>query len=172
MRTRDGRPITLRPAGEADRDFLLRVYASTRRDELARTSWAEPEKEAFARWQGELQDTYYREHYPTCAFQVIVIDGKEAGRFYIDRWPEEHRLVDITLLPEARGMGAGEALLRALQAEAAGAGKPLSIHVERFNPALRLYQRLGFSIVGDRGVYLFLVWRPEAAAPDASPRRD
>ena len=38
----------------------------------------------------------------------------------------------------------------------AAAGKPLRIHVERFNPALRLCERLGFREVEDRGVYLFL----------------
>jgi hypothetical protein len=46
-------------------------------------------------------------------------------------------------------------LLRRLQDEARDAGKPLRIHVERFNPALRLYERLGFTPIADRGVYLF-----------------
>ena len=49
--------------------------------------------------------------------------------------------------------------MRALQAEAAASRKPLRIHVERFNPALRLYERLGFRQVEDKGVYLFLEWR-------------
>jgi ribosomal protein S18 acetylase RimI-like enzyme len=47
------------------------------------------------------------------------------------------------------------ALVRALQAEAAASRKPLRIHVERFNPALRLYERLGFKQIADRGVYLW-----------------
>jgi len=42
------------------------------------------------------------------------------------------------------------------QREAHAAGKPLRIHVERFNPALRLSQRLGFEQIEDKGVYLFL----------------
>jgi hypothetical protein len=42
--------------------------------------------------------------------------------------------------------------LRGLRSEAAAAGKPLRTHVERFNPALRLYQRLGFRQIDDRGV--------------------
>ena len=32
----------------------------------------------------------------------------------------------------------------------------MTIHVERFNPALRLYERLGFSVAEDKGVYLLL----------------
>ena len=54
--------------------------------------------------------------------------------------------------------GIGTTLLRGLQSEAAAAGKPLRIHVERFNPALSLYHRLGFRQMDDRGVYLFMEW--------------
>jgi len=38
------------------------------------------------------------------------------------------------------------------------AGKRLRIHVERFNPALRLSARLVFRQIDDRGVYLFMEW--------------
>ena len=38
------------------------------------------------------------------------------------------------------------------------AGGLLRIRVERFNPALRLYERLGFRQIDDRGVYLFMEW--------------
>ena len=33
--------------------------------------------------------------------------------------------------------------------------------VEKFNPALRLYRRLGFANLADHGVYLELEWLPE-----------
>jgi ribosomal protein S18 acetylase RimI-like enzyme len=64
--------------------------------------------------------------------------------------------VDIALLPEYRGMGIGTRLLRDLISESEESGKPLSIHVERFNPALRLYERLDFRTVEDKGVYLLM----------------
>ena len=42
----------------------------------------------------------------------------------------------------------------------AAAGKSVSIHVELYNPALRLYERLGFQAKGqDDGVYRLMVWR-------------
>jgi hypothetical protein len=44
------------------------------------------------------------------------------------------------------------------------AGRLLRSHVERFNPALRLYGRLGFRQIDDRGVYLFMEWRVEPSA--------
>jgi ribosomal protein S18 acetylase RimI-like enzyme len=90
-----------------------------------------------------------------------VIDGEPAGRLYLFRGDREIRIVDIALLPEHRGNGAGSSLLRDVLAEADAGGKRVTIHVERANPALRLYERLGFSIAEDRGVYLFLE-RPPA----------
>jgi GNAT superfamily N-acetyltransferase len=71
---------------------------------------------------------------------------------------ESSDIADIALLPEYCNRGIGSALLRQLQAEARAARKPLRIHVERFNPALRLYERLGFRQIEDKGVYLFLEW--------------
>jgi ribosomal protein S18 acetylase RimI-like enzyme len=88
------------------------------------------------------------------------VDGRDAGRLYVARWPAEIRIMDIALLPEHRGRGIGSALLADLMAEATRASKPLTIHVERFNRAVRLYERLGFVPVADKGVYLLLQWSP------------
>ncbi len=97
-------------------------------------------------------------------FRVVVSGGRDAGRLYVDRWEREIRIMDIALLPEHHGQGAGNALLKKLQEEAAATARVLSIHVERFNPALRLYHRLGFVAAEDKGVYLLLHWTPPGAA--------
>jgi GNAT superfamily N-acetyltransferase len=104
------------------------------------------------------QAQYYREHYPDTSFDVIVLDGQPVGRLYVARWSDEIRIVDIALLPASCNRGLGTTLVRALQAEAAASRKPLRIHVERFNPALRLHERLGFQQIEDKGVYLFMEW--------------
>lgn len=71
--------ITLRPTTPEDQEFLFRVYASTREDELARVDWDEVQKERFMRMQFDAQDTYYRENYPGYEFQVILADGHPPG---------------------------------------------------------------------------------------------
>lgn len=142
-----------------DEPFLEAVYASTRAAELAMVPWTAEQKAAFCRMQFTAQDAHYRQHYPTAAYFVIEHCGQAIGRLYVDRWEKEIRIMDITLLPEHRGAGLGTRLLRALQEEARGAGKALSIHVEGFNPASRLYERLGFSMKEDKGVYLLMEWR-------------
>lgn len=151
--------ITLRPVSAADEAFLRDVYSSTRTEELAPVPWSDEEKTAFLRMQFDAQDRYYHEVYPNGAFDVILIDGEPAGRLYVNRGLDEIRIVDIAVLPAFRNRRIGTHLIGALQAEAALARKPLHIHVERFNPAMRLYERLGFQQIADRGVYMFLEWR-------------
>jgi ribosomal protein S18 acetylase RimI-like enzyme len=124
--------------------------------------WSPGEKEAFLRMQFEAQSTWYREQYVGATFDVIVVGGEPAGRLYVRRGEKEIRIIDIALLPEYRGSGIGTTLLRDLLAEADAAGKSTTIHVERMNPALGLYQRLGFAIAEDKGVYLLLERPPRA----------
>jgi ribosomal protein S18 acetylase RimI-like enzyme len=90
----------------------------------------------------------------------VLVDATPAGRLLVARWPEEIRIVDISLLPEFRGHGAGSELLGRLMAEAAADGKRLSIHVERNNRALALYERLGFRPAAETGVHLRMEWTP------------
>ncbi len=151
--------VTLRPATADDADFFYAVYASTRAEELAVTGWSEEQKTQFCRMQFTAQTTHYVRHYPVAQVSVIERAGTPAGRLYVDRTTGDIGIIDIALLPEHRGAGIGTKLLRELQDEARAAGQALSIHVEKFNPALRLYARLGFKVREDKGVYLFMEWR-------------
>jgi len=148
----------LRPVAPGDEELLYRIYASTRTEELAPVPWTAAQKEAFLRMQFGAQSRDYAANYPNAAFMVILLDGAPAGRLYVDRRQDELLIVDIALLPEHRGGGVGGAILRDLLAEAAAAGKPARIHVEHMNPALRLYERLGFRRTADQGIYLLMEW--------------
>ena len=152
------RAVALRPATPEDRELLFRVYASTREEELAPVPWPPEAKEAFLRQQFDAQDAWWRTHYPGATFEVIVVDEREAGRLYLWEGPKEIRVVDVAILPDARRGGVGTRLLGDVKARAAAAGKAVTIHVEKMNPARALYERLGFRLVEDKGLYLFLSW--------------
>lgn len=158
--------LAFRPAGDADLAFLCRLYGTTRAQELAPVPWSDAQKAAFVDQQFRAQHAHYLQHYPTVQRLVILRDGLAVGRLYLDRWAREHRIVDIALLPEHCGAGLGSALLRDLLDEAAAAGKSVTIHVEKHNPAMRLYRRLGFGPVEDKGVYDLMRW-PAADATAA-----
>lgn len=152
--------ITLRPIRPEDQPFLTAVYASTRQEELAMVPWSDEQKAAFLQMQADAQHKYYQENYLGAEFLVIFRDEQPVGRLYVHRRVDEIRIVDIALLPDHRRAGIGGGLLRQLIDEADRAGLPLTIHVEHFNPARRLYERLGFHPVSDTGVYLFMERSP------------
>lgn len=149
----------LRPAGEADLDFLYLLYASSRADEMAMLDWSKQQKEAFIRMQFDAQHLYYHEQFSTAKFDIIELDNKAIGRLYVDRRVDEIRIIDIALLPEYRGKGIGGEFMKSLIDEAASSKLSVTIHVEHNNPAMRLYQRLGFRHIRDEGVYYFMEWK-------------
>ena len=150
--------LSLRPIGESDLGFLSTLYASTRMEELAQTGWPEPAKQEFLAQQFAAQHQHYMRHYPGAEWLIVEQDGVAIGRLYFVHWALECRVIDIAFLPGARGRGFGTAALGDLIDRAGDS--IVSIHVERMNPALALYRRLGFEIAEDKGVYLLLERRP------------
>jgi ribosomal protein S18 acetylase RimI-like enzyme len=155
--------ISFRPETLEDEAFLAKLYATTRDIEMALTGWDAAQQEAFLRMQFQFQTTHYRQHYGDALFQIILRDNAPIGRIYLHYGPSQIRLMDIALLPEYRRSGIGSSILENLLREAAQLGKPVTLHVERFNPALRLYERLGFRMIEDLGINLYMEWLPPAA---------
>ncbi|MBO1316969.1 GNAT family N-acetyltransferase [Acanthopleuribacter pedis] len=162
--------IQLRPWQEHDLPLLKEVFISTRWDEFIGAGMPEEQLRPLMDQQFHAQHTHYHKAWPEADYDIILIDGEPAGRLYVDRDRKvELRIIDIALLPAFRGRGIGSRMLRELIAEAHGQGKAVRIHVEHNNPALRLYERLGFKHIDDSGVYYLMEHpAPEPATEGAS----
>jgi ribosomal protein S18 acetylase RimI-like enzyme len=147
-----------------DEPFLFEVYASTRATELALTPWNDEQRLAFVQMQFAAQRTHYQRYYPQAVHEIILRGGGPIGRSYIDRRETEIRILDLTLLPEVRGVGIGAYLLRELMREADATGRSLSIYVERFNPSLSLFERLGFAKKEEDDIYFLMERQPVSAS--------
>ena len=152
----------LRPALTEDRDFLFRLYASTRLHEIAAFGWPAAQQEAFLRMQFNAQQQWYETLYSKAEHQIIEKDNERIGRMIVLRADDAMHLVDISLLPEYRGQGIGGELMRSLINECARLGVCLRLQVLQTNPALRLYERLGFLRSGVDQMYVHMELRPEA----------
>lgn len=161
--------LRLRTSRPDDHPFLRELYASTRVDELSGVPWSDAERAHFLAMQFEAQHAHYKRYFPQAAFKVIEEGGCPIGRLYLDEWEDELRLIDIALMPEHRGRGLGTGILRDVMAVGAMRGKAVRAHVEKTNPAQRLYTRLGYTAIEDKGVYDLLEWRPVHSA--LSPHR-
>ncbi|MGP0172272.1 GNAT family N-acetyltransferase [Pseudomonas sp. NCHU5208] len=94
--------------------------------------------------QWQLQRQVFANHYPEARTEIVLIDAEPVGALTWHAGATCIRLLDIGLEAQHRGQGLGERLLRELIGQADQQGKALELAVMRHNPALRLYQRLGF----------------------------
>ena len=145
--------VTLRPVCSDDEAFVFDLFRSAHKQTFASLDIPEEENELL-RMQFIAQQSQYRGQYPDAHFDLVLKDEVAIGTLYAMRGPEEFVLIDIVLLPEQRNAGIGAQLVAPLIQQALAAGRPLKAHVHRDNPAWHLWQRLGFEMVGDEGVYL------------------
>lgn len=160
--------MTLRPEQDGDDPFLLALYRSTREAELAQIDWDEAQKSAFVQMQFNAQRHHYRHALENVGFDVILENASPIGRLYTQERVTQLHIIDIAVMPAQRGRGIGGLMLQALGYNAALAGKALGIFVEHQNPARRLYDRLGFEMIQDAGIYIEME-RPVAVALAQGP---
>lgn len=147
--------IYFRSISCSDLPLLFEIYRQTRLHELDSIEWTTEQKHHFLQMQFDAQRRHYEKVYGNDDFLLILLDNTAIGRLYIGHWKEEIRIIDISLLPQFRGAGIGTRILSDIIEQAKRQQKIVSIHVEKNNLALRLYQRLGFVAVADTGVH----WR-------------
>jgi ribosomal protein S18 acetylase RimI-like enzyme len=153
--------ITFRPETPEDREFIYRVYASTREPEMQIVPWTPEQKDQFCRQQSDAQRAHYDKAFEGTEYLIVLREGEPIGRLYLHSVNGDFRILDIALLPEHRGSGIGGMLMRELMDQAASRGEIVSIHVEQYNPAMHLYERLGFKPIEQYGIYYLMEWRPE-----------
>ena len=151
--------LEFRPVVDSDLPFLEALYASTR-DDITTVPWSAEDKRRLLSMQFHAQHEHYRRYFPRAQFDIILCQDRPVGRLYVDRTSEEHRLIDIALLPDSRGRGLGSAVIEALLEEAARARKSVRLRVEPHNPAARLYQRLGFRTIANEQLNWHMECRP------------
>jgi ribosomal protein S18 acetylase RimI-like enzyme len=148
--------VTLVDSTPGDEDFLFKVYAGVRREEVAAWGWDRAQQDGFLRMQFMAQQGGYRARFPDAVYSIIRCGGIPVGSMIVAREKGEIMLVDIALLPEHRRKGTGRRLLEGLLAESARTGLPLRLSVRRDNPSIRLYSQIGFSVVAEDDVYLMM----------------
>jgi ribosomal protein S18 acetylase RimI-like enzyme len=130
--------LTRRPATADDERFLLGLRHATMDRHLIASGLTPSEEEHLRRVRVRFD----------CA-EIVLVDGEPAGLLKVAREGARWDLIQIQFAPAFQGRGLGTRLLEDVVAEARGAGAALVLDVLKVNPARRLYERLGFVIVGE-----------------------
>ena len=142
--------FALRPALPADTEFEHLLYASTR-DDLRPLG---PEVfDGLVGMHFRAQSMSIRLDHPQAEHKIVMVQDAPVGRLIIDASSSHIEVIDVALLPEYRNCGLGTSVLHSVLAQADRLGRAIRLHVEKQSRAVRLYERLGFVICGDVGMY-------------------
>lgn len=148
--------VTRRPAERADDAFLRELFAQSRPDLAMLPSDA---RGTLLDLQFRAQHEQYAASYPRASHEILIADGVDVGRLILDRGPDSVRVVDVIVSESYRGRGIASTVLAEVLQDAERDRTPVRLAVWSANlDARRLYERLGFAVVGDGDGYLDMIW--------------
>jgi ribosomal protein S18 acetylase RimI-like enzyme len=143
--------ISHRPMTTADEVFVRQIIAEVLIEDLGAQAWPAEVRAPLVELQYRARQEGILSNYPEAVQEILTADGVTVGWLAVAKCDAEFRLIDIAVSAAFRGKGIGSARLRELTEEAEAAGTPLRLNVFAGNPAIRLYQRLGFQRIRDDG---------------------
>jgi ribosomal protein S18 acetylase RimI-like enzyme len=152
--------VTIDDLRAGEESVLFAVYAVVRGEELGMHAWEPRLRDQILRLQFDAQRGGYRGRFPGMVESLIRRDAQPIGWLMVDRTGAALRCLDIAVVSAERGRGIGTQVLRALQQEAAAAGRSIALEVLGTNTgALAFYTRLGFRAVTAGEPHVRLEWR-------------
>lgn len=146
--------IDYRQARPDDREWLFQLKSATLRDYVAQVYG----------WDDTVQRQFFDERFDPAKVRIVVAGGTDIGMLQVEEGSDALFVADIALLPEWQGRGIGTEVLRAVLRQADRLRQPVTLQVLRPNPARRLYQRLGFRVVGETAAHFLMRREPRIGA--------
>jgi ribosomal protein S18 acetylase RimI-like enzyme len=150
--------VTSRPLTNEDEPFVRGLIFAIAGAELGAAAWPEALRDSLLDMQYRARKQSLQQNFPSAEQEILLLDTEPAGWSVIDRSEDAIQLIDIAVATEMRGRGVATWRIRQLQAEAESAGRRLRLSVVVTNPAIELYQRLGFRRTGGDAVRHHMEW--------------
>jgi len=152
--------FSFRDATEADFTLLQRLHYAGMKSHVEKI-WG---------WDDDVQLGILRGRFDPRLLSVIRCGERDVGVLQVTRTPDVIRLDNILIDPAYQRHGIGSAILASLIAEATDRGISLTLSVLKPNPAKALYERVGFSAVGEDDARIYMSYRPDSAVRQDSNR--
>ncbi|MDX1520004.1 MAG: GNAT family N-acetyltransferase [Anaerolineae bacterium] len=143
--------VTLRQATMADYDFLYNLKKAALR------AYVEP----IWGWDEVRQQDLFKKKFDPAQRQIVVHDGADIGVLSVIQEENEIFLAGIEILPAYQGQGIGTGLIQRTLKNAFANGIPVRLQVLKNNPAIGLYERLGFAVVDELETHFLMRTEPE-----------
>lgn len=139
----------LRPATKSDYDFLYSLKVACLKEYVSAT-WG---------WDEAFQQRHFAKQFDPAKVQIVAVDGRDVGQLSVENRDEELFLSGIYIFPGWQNEGLGTAIIRDVLSEAKDQNRPVALQVLKVNPARRLYERLGFEVVGETTTHYHLRYK-------------
>jgi ribosomal protein S18 acetylase RimI-like enzyme len=140
--------LRLREATPDDREFLYDLHCASLKDYIIET-WG---------WDETWQRRHFDEHFAPKRRQIIRLKSREIGAIGVSERDADILIDYIALYPEYQRQGIGTDLIKGIIHQGVVARKPVRLRVLRTNPAVRLYERLGFLVEKESNTHIRMVF--------------
>jgi ribosomal protein S18 acetylase RimI-like enzyme len=160
----DPPPCTFRPMTSDDEPFVKDLYGITLRRQMPLEALGLSPEQLAAVLEHQYQSMmlHYNSNYPWAEISIVVRNGVDAGRLIIIEFEDEVRLGDLMILPEHQNNGICTYIMRKYLAKGIETNRKIRLHVEKPNPAVRLYEREKFVIIEDLSSHWLMEYRGDS----------
>jgi GNAT superfamily N-acetyltransferase len=145
--------IAFRPARSQDFDYCKRIY-------FGEMGWIIRELHLDERAQAES----FQKQWNQAQVRIITLQGTDIGWLQTFAQDDALFLAQLFIEPHHQRRGIGTEVMKRLINEAAGVNQPIRLDVVKINPALRLYERLGFRVSGQDDRKFYMMRDPDTTA--------
>ena len=131
--------LSSRSASKADYNFLWNLHVATMKEYVDKT-WG---------WVDDFQEAKFRKNFDPTLLEIIQSEETPIGYISVERRPDLILLISIEITPSFQRQGIGTRLIRGLLVEGHEKNHAVQLYVLKVNPARKLYERLGFHVVGE-----------------------
>lgn len=155
--------VQLRHAVAKDEDFLLQLYLATQPIETTNWNMSAAAREQLLQMQFRGRKLTYAAQYPDAEDLILCLNEegeveRRVGRHLVIRQEDAILGIDLAILPAYQNQGIGRLVLQGVQRQCAQEGLKFRLQVLHTNPARRLYDRLGFTMVSQDLLYAQMEW--------------
>jgi ribosomal protein S18 acetylase RimI-like enzyme len=108
------------------------------------------------------QEVGFKKEWDSAQVRIVAVDGVDVGWLQTGTQDDHFFIAQLFVDRPFQRQGIGTEVMKRLIDEAERARKAVRLNVVKFNPALRLYERLGFRVTHEdnRKVYMERAARP------------
>ena len=146
--------IAFRPARRQDFDYCAKLYFAGMKQIIEQL-----------KLNMDAQINSFRQQWEPTQVRIITREGADIGWLQSTTTDGELFLAQLFLDATVQNQGIGTEVMHRLISEATRADRAVTLGVVKINPALRLYERLGFTITHEDDRKFYMRREPQGAVP-------